>query len=143
MTTASHHPPHLKINYFQLVNINISSGSLLDATLACVCSYSENRASTSTSECRELGCCQTSTFPHPSQLSCTLWLISGDLRCQHSYLDQRCCLSCFQKTAMEEIQDSEEERKRGKALKARNKQQSGCITGELEKALTGFNSRLF
>lgn len=36
-----------------------------------------------------------------------------------------------------------EERKRGKALKARNKQQSDCTTGELEKALTGFNSRLF
>lgn len=44
---------------------------------------------------------------------------------------------------MEELQNLKEERKRGKDLKAKNKQESDCTIVELKKAFTGFNSRLF
>lgn len=44
---------------------------------------------------------------------------------------------------MEELRNLKEERKRGKAVQARNMQQSDCTVVELKKALIGLNSRLF
>lgn len=161
-----HYLRHLKSSSFQLLNVNIFSGNLLDATQAYLIlfifrnncmrlswqvsdnHYQHFRARRDGSLPHQYVSSQTATYlhspPRPAASIPFTLLSSGNQSCQDIYLDQRCCLSSFLKwTVMEELRNLKEERKRGKAVQARNTQQSDCTVVELKKALIGLNSRLF